>query len=78
MIEKKKKMGRKEKKEQNFSNTWTGAPTRMYEVSVDDRKYQNQTLVIITQYLKYKRNKGELGPYVFFFSLHNITLKFLN
>ena len=37
-------------------------------------KYQNQTLVIITQSLKYKRNNRKLGLYVYIlFSLHDLN-----
>ena len=67
-----KEKKRKEKRERNFSNTRTGAHPIYPHESIDDRKYQTQTLVIITQSLKYKRNNGELGPHVFFFSLQDI------
>ena len=64
---KKRGKGRKEQRERNFSNTGTGAPTRISPwVKADDRKYQNQTLVIITQSLKYETNNGNLGPMYFF------------
>ena len=68
---KEERKGRKEKRERNFLNTWTGALTRYIpmSLSIDDRKYPSQTLVIITQSLKYETNNGELGPYVFFFQL---------
>ena len=64
---------RKEKEENKRENEHFQIPGRgqhryITMSLVDDRKYQNQTLVIITQYLKYETNNGELGPPCILFS----------
>ena len=68
--QKRKKRKEKEGKTKERTNIFKyPGNTRYITMSlVDDRKYQNQTLVIITQYLKYETNNGELEPPCILFS----------
>ena len=68
-IEKKKKETGKERKKSKertklFKYPDAPPPDISPWVKVDDRKYQNQILIIITQSLKYRRNNGGLGLHV--------------
>ena len=71
--EQKRKKEEKKRKNETFQIPGRD-PTRFIPISlsIDDIKYKNQTFVIITQSLKYKRNNEELGPHVFVFSLYDI------